>query len=189
MLQKKNIAIIGPGVMGKTIALSLIQTGNLPPEQILMAGPNQDRLNQLQAELGVRTTLSNAAAARAADVVILAVKPQRLDQAASALKGALEPGKLVISILAGAPLSALEQKLGTRCLVRAMPNTPARIGMGITVWTKTAEVDEAQHEIAAQIMRTLGEEVFVADEAYLDMATALSGTGPEARWPYPGRLH
>ncbi|HPS33374.1 MAG TPA: pyrroline-5-carboxylate reductase [Anaerolineaceae bacterium] len=178
MLQKKNIAIIGPGVMGKTIALSLIQTGNLPPEQILMAGPNQDRLNQLQAELGVRTTLSNAAAARAADVVILAVKPQRLDQAASALKGALEPGKLVISILAGAPLSALEQKLGTRCLVRAMPNTPARIGMGITVWTKTAEVDEAQHEIAAQIMRTLGEEVFVADEAYLDMATALSGTGP-----------
>ncbi len=178
MLQKKNIAIIGPGVMGKTIALSLIQTGNLPPEQILMAGPNQDRLNQLQAELGVRTTLNNAAAARAADVVILAVKPQRLDQAASALKGALEPGKLVISILAGAPLSALEQKLGTRCLVRAMPNTPARIGMGITVWTKTAEVDEAQHEIAAQIMRTLGEEVFVADEAYLDMATALSGTGP-----------
>ena len=178
MLHDKNIAIIGPGVMGKTIALSLIQTGKLPSEQIFMAGPNQDRLNQLQAELGVRITTSNAEAASAADVVILAVKPQRLDQAASALKGALGPGKLVISILAGAPLSALQQKLETRCLVRAMPNTPARIGMGITVWTKAADVDEAQHEIAAQIMQTLGEEVFVADEAYLDMATALSGTGP-----------
>ena len=178
MLHDNNIAIIGPGVMGKTIALSLIQTGKLPSEQIFMAGPNQDRLNQLQAELGVRITTSNAEAASAADVVILAVKPQRLDQAASALKGALGPGKLVISILAGAPLSALQQKLETRCLVRAMPNTPARIGMGITVWTKAADVDEAQHEIAAQIMQTLGEEVFVADEAYLDMATALSGTGP-----------
>jgi pyrroline-5-carboxylate reductase len=178
MLHDKNIAIIGPGVMGKTIALSLIQTGKLTPEQIFMAGPNQDRLNQLQAELGVRITTSNAEAASAADVVILAVKPQRLDQAARSLKGALGPGKLVISILAGAPLSALQQKLETRCLVRAMPNTPARIGMGITVWTKAADVDEAQHEIAAQIMQTLGEEVFVADEAYLDMATALSGTGP-----------
>lgn len=178
MLHDKNIAIIGPGVMGKTIALSLIQTGKLPPEQIFMAGPNQDRLNQLLAELGVRITTSNAEAASAADVVILAVKPQRLDQAARSLKGMLGPGKLVISILAGAPLSALQQKLETRCLVRAMPNTPARIGMGITVWTKTADVDEAQHEIVAQIMQTLGEEVFVADEAYLDMATALSGTGP-----------
>jgi pyrroline-5-carboxylate reductase len=178
MLHDNNIAIIGPGVMGKTIALSLIQTGKLPPEHIFMAGPNQDRLNQLLAELGVRITTSNAEAASAADVVILAVKPQRLDQAARSLKGALGPGKLVISILAGAPLSALQQKLETRCLVRAMPNTPARIGMGITVWTKTADVDEAQHEIAAQIMQTLGEEVFVADEAYLDMATALSGTGP-----------
>jgi len=178
MLHDKNIAIIGPGVMGKTIALSLIQTGKLPPEQIFMAGPNQDRLSQLQAELGVRITTSNAEAASAADVVILAVKPQRLDQAARSLKGMLGPGKLVISILAGAPLSALQQKLETRCLVRAMPNTPARIGMGITVWTKTADVDEAQHEIVAQIMQTLGEEVFVADEAYLDMATALSGTGP-----------
>ncbi len=178
MLHDNNIAIIGPGVMGKTIALSLIQTGKLPPEQIFMAGPNQDRLSQLQAELGVRITTSNAEAASAADVVILAVKPQRLDQAARSLKGALGPRKLVISILAGAPLSALQQKLETRCLVRAMPNTPARIGMGITVWTKAADVDEAQHEIAAQIMQTLGEEVFVADEAYLDMATALSGTGP-----------
>ena len=178
MLQEKKIAVTGPGVMGKTIALSLIHTGKLPPEQVIMAGPNLDRLNQLQAELGVRTTISNAEAANSAEVVILAVKPQRLDQAASALKSALEPGKLVVSILAGAPLAVLEQKLGTRCLVRAMPNTPARIGMGITVWTKAADVDEAQHEIAAQIMQTFGEEVFVADEAYLDMATALSGTGP-----------
>lgn len=177
MLEEKKIAIIGPGVMGNTIALSLIQTGKLSPQQIIMAGPNQDRLNQLQAELGVRIS-NNHEAAGAADVVILAVKPQRLDQAAQSIKSALCPGKLVISILAGVPLAALEQKLGTRCLVRAMPNTPARIGMGITVWTKAADVDDEQHETAARIMQTLGEEIFVADEAYLDMATALSGTGP-----------
>jgi len=178
MLQEKNIAIIGPGVMGKTIALSLIRTGNLPPEQIAMAGPNTDRLNQLASELGVRTFSDNLAASNAADIVILAVKPQRLDEATQTLKGNLSSGKLVISILAGVPISVLEQKLATRCIVRAMPNTPARIGLGITVWTKATDVDEAQKQTAAQIMRTFGEEIFVADEAYLDMATALSGTGP-----------
>ncbi|GAA5342578.1 MAG: pyrroline-5-carboxylate reductase [Anaerolineaceae bacterium] len=178
MLQEKNIAIIGPGVMGKTLALSLIRTGNLPPEQIAMAGPNTDRLNQLASELGVRTFSDNLAASNAADIVILAVKPQRLDEATQTLKGNLSPGKLVISILAGVPISVLEQKLATRCIVRAMPNTPARIGLGITVWTKAADVDETQQQTAAQIMRTFGEEIFVADEAYLDMATALSGTGP-----------
>ena len=178
MLQEITIAIVGPGVMGKTIATSLIQTGRILPGRIIMAGPNPERLKQLQAELGLRWSASNAEAASAADVVILAVKPQRLDQAARSLKGALKPGTLVISILAGAPLAALEQKLETRCLVRAMPNTPARIGMGITVWAKAADVDETQHEIAAEIMRTFGDEIFVADEGYLDMATALSGTGP-----------
>jgi len=178
MLQEKNIAIIGPGVMGKTLALSLIRTGNLPPEQIAMAGPNADRLNQLALELGVRTFSDNQAASNAADIIILAVKPQRLDEATQTLKGNISSGKLVISILAGVPISVLEQKLATRCIVRAMPNTPARIGLGITVWTKAADVDEAQQQTAAQIMRTLGEEIFVADEAYLDMATALSGTGP-----------
>jgi len=178
MLQDKKIAVVGPGVMGNTIALSLINTGGLSPQQIIMAGPNQDRLNQLQTELGVGISTDNNEAASTADVVILAVKPQRLDQAANALKGALCPGKLVISILAGVPLAALEQKLDTRCLVRAMPNTPARIGMGISVWTKGADVTDEQHEMAAHIMQTLGEEIFVADEAYLDMATALSGTGP-----------
>ncbi len=178
MLQEKNIAIIGPGVMGNTIALSLIRTGNLPPEQIAMAGPNTDRLNQLASELGVRTFSDNLAASNAADIVILAVKPQRLDEATQTLKGNLSSGKLVISILAGVPISVLEQKLATRCIVRAMPNTPARIGLGITVWTKAADVDETQQQTAAQIMRTFGKEIFVADEAYLDMATALSGTGP-----------
>lgn len=178
MLQEKNIAIIGPGVMGKTLALRLIRTGNLPPQQIAMAGPNTDRLNQLASELGVRTFSDNLAASNAADIVILAVKPQRLDEATQTLKGNLSSGKLVISILAGVPISVLEQKLATRCIVRAMPNTPARIGLGITVWTKAADVDEAQQQTAAQIMRTFGEEIFVADEAYLDMATALSGTGP-----------
>ena len=178
MLQEKNIAIIGPGVMGKTLALSLIRTGNLPPEQIAMAGPNSDRLNQLASELGVRTFSDNQAASNDADIIILAVKPQRLDEATQTLKGNISSGTLVISILAGVPISVLEQKLATRCIVRAMPNTPARIGLGITVWTKAADVDEAQQQTAAQIMRTLGEEIFVADEAYLDMATALSGTGP-----------
>jgi len=177
MIENCTFAIIGPGVMGRTIAYSLINAG-VSPERLTLAGPNADRLAELAQELSVGTTLDNAEAAQSADVVILAVKPQRLNQAARVIRPALKETALVISIVAGISTAALSQQLGTNCIVRAMPNTPARIGMGITVWTKAADVDEAQHEIAAQIMQTLGEEVFVADEAYLDMATALSGTGP-----------
>ena len=177
MIENCTFAIIGPGVMGRTIAYSLINAG-VSPERLTLAGPNSDRLAELAQELSVGTTLDNAEAAQSADVVILAVKPQRLNQAARVIRPALKETALVISIIAGISTAALSQQLGTNCIVRAMPNTPARIGMGITVWTRTPQVDEAQKETAAEVFRSMGEEVFVEDEVYLDMATALSGTGP-----------
>ena len=177
MIENCTFAIIGPGVMGRTIAYSLINTG-VTPQRLTLAGPNADRLAELARELSVGTTLDNAAAAQSADVIILAVKPQRLSQAARVIRPALKETPLVISIVAGTSIAALSQQLGTDCIVRAMPNTPARIGMGITVWTCTSQVDEAQKEITTGVFRSMGEEVFVEDEVYLDMATALSGTGP-----------
>ena len=178
MSEKTHIAIIGPGVMGRTLTSSLIQTGGFLPEALTIAGPTASRVEALCSEFGVRGTTSNTEAAASAEIVILAIKPQRLDQAAKALKGTIQSQALVLSVMAGVSMEALQQNLEAKRVIRSMPNTPAQIGMGITVWAQTAEVDEAQHALACRIFQTLGQEIFVEDENYLDMATALSGTGP-----------
>jgi pyrroline-5-carboxylate reductase len=122
--------------------------------------------------------MDNAAAVRAADVVVLSVKPQRLDKVLAGLRGALRPEALALSIVAGASIAKLSHGLQHGVIVRSMPNTPAQIGEGITVWTAAPEVSAEQRAMARQILLALGQEIFVEEENYLDMATALSGTGP-----------
>ena len=172
MLQNTKIAIIGPGVMGRTLVASLIHAGGCPPAEIAIAGPNPLRLDELCAEFLVRGCNSNW------HVVILAIKPQRLAQVANGARGAIRPDALLISIMAGVSIEALRRSFGVERVVRSMPNTPAQIGMGITVWAQSSAVSPEQHALAASIFQTLGQEIFVEDEDYLDMATALSGTGP-----------
>src|SRR2546426_935872 len=94
------------------------------------------------------------------------------------LRGKLDEDKLVISIVAGATLRSLRDGLDHAAIVRAMPNTPAQVGMGVTAWTSTTSVDAEQRERAKAILGALGEELMVDDENLVDMATALSGTGP-----------
>ena len=127
---------------------------------------------------GIATAASNAEAARGADVVVLSVKPQVLPSVMRELHGTLRPGQLALSIVAGVSLRALRQGLGHDAVVRAMPNTPAQVAMGVTAWATTPEVDERQRERARAILGALGEELLVDDEELVDMATALSGTGP-----------
>ena len=110
-------------------------------------------------------------------MVVIAVKPQRLTEVMKGLKG-IPAEALVISVVAGASLKKLTAGLKHKAVVRCMPNTPAQIGEGITVWTATSETSAAQRELARQILEALGEQIFVEDESYLDMATALSGNGP-----------
>jgi pyrroline-5-carboxylate reductase len=110
-------------------------------------------------------------------VVVLSVKPQRLSEVMKGLKG-IRPDALVLSIIAGASIKKIGTGLKHKAVVRSMPNTPGQIGEGITVWTSSKEVTEGQQEMARAILGALGEEVFVEDESYLDMATALSGSGP-----------
>ncbi len=106
------------------------------------------------------------------------MKPQTLPKVVPALAGGVRPGALVVSIVAGATLAGFRQGLRHEPVVRAIPNTPAQIDEGMTVWTATPAVDERQRRTAAAILGALGREHFVDDEKYLDMATALSGTGP-----------
>lgn len=174
----QRIAFIGPGVMAEAMIAGLLRQGVAPAEALWAAGPREERLRELAQRYGVHTTTDNAAAAREVEVLVLSVKPQRLRQALAQIGQAVPEGALVLSIVAGAPMRLIVEHLGRPAVVRAMPNTPAQIGQGITVWTATEAVTPAQREAAERILGALGETVYLEDEDYLDMATALSGTGP-----------
>lgn len=178
MLQQLTIALIGAGMMGEAMIAGLLKEQLVPAEQIIATGPRADRRAALQSQYGIRITDDNREAAQAADVIVFALKPQTLPKVLPTLRGAVQPDNLVISIIAGATIATFRDTLGHAAIVRSMPNTPAQIAEGMTVWTATSAVSEAQHVMAATILGALGKEHYVADEKYLDMATALSGTGP-----------
>ncbi len=178
MENQPAVAIIGAGVMGEAIISGLLNKKLTVPGQIRASDPLQDRRIELQAKYGIIPAADNPAAVRNAEVVILAVKPQRLDRVLSSLRNQIPASALVLSIVAGASIEQISQQLNHTIIVRAMPNTPAQIGEGITVWTTSAMVSPDQVELAQQILHALGQEVYMEEEYYLDMATALSGTGP-----------
>ena len=178
MFEDKKIVFIGPGMMAQAMVAGIVRNEVAPAENVLVSGPRQERVDELQERYGVQPFTDNAEAAALADIVILSVKPQRMEKVMEGIAGKLKPGVLVLSIVAGVPIKKIKQGLDVPAIVRAMPNTPAQIGQGITVWTTNAGVSDEQKELARQILLALGEEVFVEEEDYLDKATALSGTGP-----------
>lgn len=178
MSEPKTIALIGPGVMAEAIIGGLLRKSITTPERILISGPRLERTQELQTRYGVHPFSDNRAAASQADVVILSIKPQRLSRVLPGLAGSIQPGALVLSIIAGATLQTISDGLKHSMIVRSMPNTPAQIGEGVTVWTASSNVPPELRELACNILGALGQEVYVEEESYLDMATALSGTGP-----------
>lgn len=176
--ETKTIALIGPGVMAEAIIGGLLRQGITTPDHILISGPRPARIDELEQRYGVSGFSDNREAARWADVVILSIKPQRLYKVLFNLSGNIPAHALVLSIIAGASMQTISEGLKHAAVVRSMPNTPAQIGEGITVWTASPAVLENHLEQARQILSALGTEVFVEEEYYLDMATALSGTGP-----------
>ncbi len=152
MFTNRKIAFIGPGVMAEAMIGGLIRQGVAQPSALIAAGPGAERLEQLANKFGIAVTTDNAVAARQADVVVLSVK-----------RGAIPPNALVLSIVAGAPLAKICNGLQHNAVVRSMPNTPAQISEGITVWTAAAQVSEEQKSMAAQILGALGEEIYVED--------------------------
>ena len=176
MLNKK-IAFIGPGVMAEAMITGLLRKKLASPENITASGPREERVADLSKKYKIKSSTDNASVASQADVVVLSIKPQRLSDVMKAIKG-IRPEALVLSIIAGANIKKISTGLKHKSVVRSMPNTPGQIGEGITVWTASKEVTAEQQEMARAILGALGEEVFVEDESYLDMATALSGSGP-----------
>lgn len=173
----KTIAFIGPGVMAEAMIAGLLHKELAKPENIIASGPREERGIDLSKKYKIKSSTDNADAASQADVVVLSVKPQRLSEV---MKGIykIRPEALVLSIVAGASIQKIGKTLKHQAVVRSMPNTPGQIGEGITVWTASSRTSSEQREVARHILGALGEEVFVEDESYLDMATALSGSGP-----------
>jgi len=174
---KKKIAFIGPGVMAEAMIAGLLNKKLAKPENITASGPREERGVELHKKYGIKTRTDNTSTIHEADVVVLSVKPQRLNDVMKGLKG-IRADALVLSIIAGANIKKISMGLKHKAIVRSMPNTPGQIGEGITVWTASKEVTEEQQGMTRSILGALGEEVFVEDESYLDMATALSGSGP-----------
>ena len=178
MLRHKKIALIGSGTMAEAMISGLIRNKLTTGKTLLASDPREERTKELEETYGIQPYVNNNEAACQADVVVLSIKPQVLDKILDEIKDCLKPDVLILSIVAGAPIAKISQGLGRKMIVRSMPNTPAQIGEGISVWTSAPDVLETQREIVRKILGALGEEIFIEEEYFLDMATALSGTGP-----------
>jgi pyrroline-5-carboxylate reductase len=129
-------------------------------------------------QFGVAAHQDNLEAAHDADLVVLSIKPQDLHVVFDQLGSRLSDNQAVVSIVAGAKMQTLADGMAHPPVIRVMPNTPAQIGAGMTMWTCSEQVAEPQRDFTKSVLSTIGQEIYVDDEKYLDMATALSASGP-----------
>jgi len=174
----QRLAFIGGGVMAGAMIHALIRASIVTADQIRVGEPVAERRDELMSTYGVMATADNVEAARDADIVVLSVKPQVLPRVMPGLCGRIRASALVLSIVAGMPIVTIRNGLRHSAIVRVMPNTPAQIGEGMSVWTAAPEVSAAQRHQAQVMLQTMGLEMYVDHEDALDMATAVSGTGP-----------
>lgn len=178
MFDGMKITFIGSGAMAEAMIAGILRNQLADAESLLASDPREDRVFELHQRYGVQPFTDNIKATHQADILVLSIKPQALDKVIEEIKNSLQSNTLIISIMAGVPIKKIRNGLDHDVIVRSMPNTPAQIGKGITVWTAAPAVSENQQEMAKQILGALGEEIFLEEEYFLDMATALSGTGP-----------
>lgn len=172
-----KLGFLGGGLMGEAILAGAIQKKLTAPADIAVSEIVAARREHLASTHGVRAEESPDAAL-AADIVVLAVKPQEFGKASSALTGRLGAHQAVVSIMAGVRIETIRESLGHGAVVRAIPNTAAQVGESMTVWTASPEVPEERRESIRSLLAVLGQELYVADEKYIDMATAVSSSGP-----------
>ena len=185
-LANARLAFIGLGVMAEAIAAGLLRKGLVTPEQMVGSHPRAARREELYAKYGIQMFEANREAVEAAyptdsdagSIVILAIKPQRLAKVLSELKGSIHKDQVVVSIVAGAKIETIADELLHGAVIRTMPNTPAQVGEGVTAWTSSEAVSEAQEQGVRAMLEALGKTVRVENERQIDMATALSATGP-----------
>lgn len=173
-----KLGLIGCGFMGEAMLSATIARKIVAPADVYVAEINDERCAAVHGTYGVRTTADVSQAIDGADIVIFAIKPQEFEAASHVLQGRLHRDQTVMSIMAGVPIERIARSLAHASIARVMPNTPASIGEGMAVWTASPEVDDTSRGQIASILTAMGGEVYVDDEKYLDMATALLGSGP-----------
>lgn len=173
-----KLAVIGGGVMGEAIMSGVLNKGLARVKDIIVSDISQTRILYLSQKYGIEITRDNKKAAGDADMAVLAVKPGDLKALMTELGGSMPANQIIISVVAGAKLSTMLEGFKHNLIIRSMPNTPAQIGEGMTVWTSSPAVGEKEKEKARTVLACLGKEVYVDKESYVDMATAVSGSGP-----------
>jgi pyrroline-5-carboxylate reductase len=177
-LPKLTVAVLGAGKMGGILLEGFIKSGVVAPKQVVATVRNQMRTKTLAVQWGVQVTTDNVAAAKLADVILLGVKPAQITAVMDQVRPILNAKKLVVSVAAGVKTRTIEDAAGRDiAVIRAMPNTPAFIGAGMTALCAGRFVFEEQMQLAQRLFDTVGRTV-VVDEKQMDAVTGLSGSGP-----------
>jgi len=180
MQHKRTLAFIGAGNMSRSIIAGLIQAG-YPAGRIIAANPSRPKLDELADQFGIRITQNNAEAAREADVIVLAVKPQLMAAMLEALVAELGSlaGKLLVSIAAGIKVERLQEMAGGHArIIRTMPNTPSLLGLGMTGLYAPSGIEQADRDFAEQMMQAVGKTLWVAQESGINGVIAAAGSAP-----------
>ena len=173
-----NIGFIGGGTMAEAILGGMLDGGVAVAGDVMIGEPVPVRRDYLAERYGVGVSDANGPVVTASELVVMAVKPQDLPKVYGDIGGRFNQDQSIMSIVAGAKMKSLADGMRHDGIIRVMPNTPAQIGEGMTMWTCASSVSSAHRETTAAILSTIGDEIYVDDEKYLDMATALSASGP-----------
>ncbi len=170
-----KVSIIGCGKIGESLLKGLLNKG-FKESDIFITTKTTTHLDKLLDKYKVMGSTKNIDALNFSDIVILSIKPQNLEEISKELTGKFD-GKILISILAGISIINLKDYLKAKKVVRCMPNLPLEIGKGITVWTDSG-LNEEEKKIVKEILSSIGEDVYVEKEEFIDIGTSLSGSGP-----------
>ncbi|MEX0682338.1 MAG: pyrroline-5-carboxylate reductase [Dehalococcoidia bacterium] len=173
-----KLAFIGGGMMGEAMIAGAIRNDVADAGSVAVCDVAAGRRKHLSTKYHCRVSDSATETIDGADIVVLAVKPQEFAAASKNLKGQLKSDQTVMSIMAGTRIATITDLLAHKEIVRAIPNTPATIGEGMTVWTATSAVKTRARDSVRLLLSVLGKEIYVEDEKYVDMATAVSSSGP-----------
>lgn len=182
LLERTRLVFIGCGVMAESIVAGLLRQNLVRAEQITASHPRFNRREELKSKYKIQVFEHNDEAVDSLpeddSIIVLCVKPQRVGGVLEEIKSAVKPSQTVVSIIAGATIETISEALNNQLIVRTMPNTPSQIGAGMTAWTCAEKVSDGQKSQVKMLLTALGKELYVENEQQIDMATALSATGP-----------
>ena len=173
-----NISFIGGGIMAESMIRGSLKSQILKPSNISIGEISPKRCKHLDQTYRVKSYSDNVSAIKGADIIILSVKPQNVLEVSKGISKDIPDSATIISIVAGLSIEDLTNSFNLKSIIRVMPNTPAQIGYGMSVWSSTSYVSEKIKNFTRDILESLGDQVYVKDENYLNISTALSASGP-----------